>query len=308
MIGYFEGLPVALEEVGAGRRCHDLAGVPLRRGAAGAAGHHGGDHPVVHLQLEQLHLWRGAGRPHHADAAGRGLQRADLRTDLLGTAGGRGAGGDRAGAAADAVHAEGNRCRPDRGRGQGAEHERERCFLGVDVGSGQRARRGVRPQPATSLPIASGRSSSSIRVPMCSSNRRPTSGSRLCAAVREVVAGAASRAKRSAASASTPPVPWSPSVPMATPVSVAEDGDPRRDIIMWMDHRAVAEAAEINATHDPGARLCRRRGQRRDGVAEGAVAAPAFPGTPRRRAALFRSGGLSWCGAPPAPTSPVSAR
>lgn len=35
------------------------------------------------------------------------------------------------------------------------------------------------------------------------------------------------------------------------PVSVAEDGDTDRDIIMWMDHRAGAEAAEINATHDP---------------------------------------------------------
>jgi FGGY-family pentulose kinase len=35
------------------------------------------------------------------------------------------------------------------------------------------------------------------------------------------------------------------------PVSVAEDGDPARDIIMWMDHRAGAEAAVINATKDP---------------------------------------------------------
>ena len=35
------------------------------------------------------------------------------------------------------------------------------------------------------------------------------------------------------------------------PISVAEDADPARDIIMWMDHRAVAEAAEINATGDP---------------------------------------------------------
>lgn len=35
------------------------------------------------------------------------------------------------------------------------------------------------------------------------------------------------------------------------PVSVAEDGDPARDIIMWMDHRAGAEAAAINATGDP---------------------------------------------------------
>lgn len=34
------------------------------------------------------------------------------------------------------------------------------------------------------------------------------------------------------------------------PVSVAEDGDPARDIIMWMDHRAGAETAEFNATGD----------------------------------------------------------
>src|SRR5579871_2596356 len=33
-------------------------------------------------------------------------------------------------------------------------------------------------------------------------------------------------------------------------VSVAEDADPERDIIMWMDHRAVAEAADINRSHD----------------------------------------------------------
>jgi FGGY-family pentulose kinase len=35
------------------------------------------------------------------------------------------------------------------------------------------------------------------------------------------------------------------------PVSVASDGDPARDIVMWMDHRAGAEAAYLNATGDP---------------------------------------------------------
>jgi FGGY-family pentulose kinase len=34
------------------------------------------------------------------------------------------------------------------------------------------------------------------------------------------------------------------------PVSVAADADPERDIVMWMDHRAGAEAAAINATGD----------------------------------------------------------
>ena len=34
------------------------------------------------------------------------------------------------------------------------------------------------------------------------------------------------------------------------PIPVAEDGDSERDIVMWMDHRAQAETAAINATGD----------------------------------------------------------
>ncbi|MBK5074767.1 FGGY-family carbohydrate kinase [Budviciaceae bacterium CWB-B4] len=34
-------------------------------------------------------------------------------------------------------------------------------------------------------------------------------------------------------------------------VSVAEDGNTERDIIMWMDHRATDEAMDINLTNDP---------------------------------------------------------
>lgn len=37
-------------------------------------------------------------------------------------------------------------------------------------------------------------------------------------------------------------------------ISVSEQGEPERDIIMWMDHRAVSEAADINATHDEALR------------------------------------------------------
>jgi ribulose kinase len=36
----------------------------------------------------------------------------------------------------------------------------------------------------------------------------------------------------------------------AQPISVAESGDPTHDIIMWMDHRAGAQAAQINASGD----------------------------------------------------------
>ena len=37
----------------------------------------------------------------------------------------------------------------------------------------------------------------------------------------------------------------------ARPLAVGPSEDPQRDIIMWMDHRAVAEAQHINATAHP---------------------------------------------------------
>jgi D-ribulokinase len=36
----------------------------------------------------------------------------------------------------------------------------------------------------------------------------------------------------------------------ANPLSVSTSGDPRRNIIVWMDHRAIAEARHVNDTHD----------------------------------------------------------
>src|SRR5258708_34207341 len=34
------------------------------------------------------------------------------------------------------------------------------------------------------------------------------------------------------------------------PLTVSPSGDHRRNVIVWMDHRAIAEAREINDTHD----------------------------------------------------------
>jgi FGGY-family pentulose kinase len=64
-----------------------------------------------------------------------------------------------------------------------------------------------------------------------------------CEAVREAAAGS---------KAAIAGIGFDATCSLVAPgTSVAEDGDPQRDIIMWMDHRAVDEAAAINATHDP---------------------------------------------------------
>ena len=119
MIGFFEGLPGELEEAALvdGATIWQAflhVAMPLARPGI-----------MVAMILSFIFSWNNfifgvvlAGRD-DADPAGRGLQRADLRADQLGPAGRRGAGGDRAGAAADAADAEGNRRRPDRGRREG---------------------------------------------------------------------------------------------------------------------------------------------------------------------------------------------
>ena len=119
MIGYFEALPIELEEAGridGANRWQvfrhvvlPLTRPGLTRGAAA----------VLHLLLEQLRLRHRAGRAHHPHPAGRGLQLADLRAGQLGPALGRGAGGGAAGAGADHRRPEADRGRPDLRRGEG---------------------------------------------------------------------------------------------------------------------------------------------------------------------------------------------
>lgn len=41
-----------------------------------------------------------------------------------------------------------------------------------------------------------------------------------------------------------------------SPVSVSRSGDSRRNIIMWMDHRAVKQAEKINASNSPVLQYC----------------------------------------------------
>ena len=69
----------------------------------------------------------------------------------------------------------------------------------------------------------------------------------------------------------------------AQPLPVGPSGDPARNIIVWMDHRAVDQAERINADRRSRAALCRRHHLARDGDAEAALAArePARQSSPR---------------------------
>lgn len=41
-----------------------------------------------------------------------------------------------------------------------------------------------------------------------------------------------------------------------SPVTVSWSGDPRRNIIVWMDHRAVKQAEKINSYNSPVLQYC----------------------------------------------------
>jgi FGGY-family pentulose kinase len=123
-------------------------------------------------------------------------------------------------------------------------------FVGIDVGSAS-VRAGV-------FDAAGGKRAFAVR-PILQANPRPffyeqsttDIWRQTAAAVREALAASGETASMVRGIGFDATCSLAVVGPGGRPVSVAEDGDPERNIIMWMDHRATAEAAEINATSDP---------------------------------------------------------
>lgn len=80
--------------------------------------------------------------------------------------------------------------------------------------------------------------------------------------------------------------------PQGEPVTVSGSGDKQRNVIVWMDHRATAEARLINETEGCGAAPCRRLDLARDGDAEAVVAEAAHASEFRCCRPLLRPGRL----------------
>jgi glycerol kinase len=163
-------------------------------------------------------------------------------------------------------------------------------FIGVDVGSAS-ARAGVFDDKGTLLaaarhPISIWRDADEV---VGQSSRDIWSAVAACVreAVRQAgVAGAAVRGIGFDATCSLAVVDDD-----AWPLAVGPSEDPQRNVIMWMDHRAVAEARHINATAHP-VLLCRRRHLARDADAETPVAQAASSENIRGGPTPLRSVGL----------------
>jgi FGGY-family pentulose kinase len=125
-----------------------------------------------------------------------------------------------------------------------------RCFIGVDVGSAS-VRAGVFDDAGQELAFATRPIRQFNPRSDCYEQSSADIWTQLCAAVREAVAGAAVPVQTVQGIGFDATCSLVAVGATGEPVSVAEDGDPQRDIVMWMDHRAMIEAAVINATRDP---------------------------------------------------------
>ncbi|CAH2603909.1 D-ribulokinase [Rhodovastum atsumiense] len=124
------------------------------------------------------------------------------------------------------------------------------AFIGIDVGSGS-VRAGVFGQDGARLAFATRPIRQFHPAPNVVEQSSADIWAQLCAAVREAVAGAGIDPATVGGIGIDATCSLVAVGAGGAPVSVATDGDPARDIVMWMDHRAGAEAAEINATRDP---------------------------------------------------------
>lgn len=126
----------------------------------------------------------------------------------------------------------------------------DRCVIGVDVGTGS-ARAGLFDLTGRMLASAK-RDISVFRGPGANVEQSSTEiWNAVCEVVREAVAEAGVPAEAVAGLGFDATCSLVVLGPGGSPLSLGNSGDPERDIIVWMDHRAVEQAERINATGHP---------------------------------------------------------
>jgi D-ribulokinase len=126
----------------------------------------------------------------------------------------------------------------------------DRYFIGIDVGTGS-ARAGVFDGEGRLLVAARRDIALYLEAGDIAEQSGENIWAAICASVREAVAAARLDAAQIGGLAFDATCSLVLVDGAGQPVSVSRSGDPDRNIIVWMDHRAVAEARAINATgHD----------------------------------------------------------
>ncbi|MFQ6550145.1 FGGY-family carbohydrate kinase [Aestuariibius sp. 2305UL40-4] len=124
------------------------------------------------------------------------------------------------------------------------------CFLGIDVGTGS-ARAGIFDVDGKLL----GRGSSDVTTFRDGSDIVEQSSAQIWSAVGDASRGAIAAAGVGPSDVAGVGFDATCSLVVlgadGAPLPVGPSGDPARDIIVWMDHRAMEEAGEINATGHP---------------------------------------------------------
>jgi FGGY-family pentulose kinase len=124
-----------------------------------------------------------------------------------------------------------------------------RFFVGIDVGSAS-VRAGIFDQDGNRLAFAVRPIAQFHPRPLYVEQSSADIWTQTCAVVNEAVATAAIAPSEIAAIGVDATCSLVAVDVDGNPVSVAEDGAPENDIIMWMDHRAALQTNAINATHD----------------------------------------------------------